>query len=183
MAEPDTAPLVSEQHVHDATITVRLVKSFAFRTVKNLVLHAIDLHDVTPIGLLAIVHERTPRTVCCTCARAHARTPTRYAGPRGRGRGRRTGAQAFKPRRDSSRTSTCPSVGPRARGAGARSRHWLTPTPAMCARPHPPTADTFKIFHLAHGSKVRTRTHTQAHAYETAPSLTWDHVPRACSCH
>jgi len=53
--------LVTEQHIHDATITIRLVKSFEYRTVKPLVLHNIDLTTLTPIGLLELVAEGTPR--------------------------------------------------------------------------------------------------------------------------
>ena len=41
----------------DATITVRVIKSFEFRTERNLVVHHINLEKTTVGGLKEIVHQ------------------------------------------------------------------------------------------------------------------------------
>jgi hypothetical protein len=70
MAATPADRLVTEHAPEDATVTVRLVKSFAYRTVRLLVLHHVDLSTTTPIGLRARVLERTAKRA----SRAHAHT-------------------------------------------------------------------------------------------------------------
>lgn len=42
-------------HLSSATLTIRLIKSFEYRTVKNLILNGIDLTTVTPAQLKAVI--------------------------------------------------------------------------------------------------------------------------------
>ncbi|WVN85981.1 uncharacterized protein L203_101139 [Cryptococcus depauperatus CBS 7841] len=52
-------PLATELHpISDATLTVRVIKSFEFRTQKSLVLQHLDLRKLTVGGLMEIVREK-----------------------------------------------------------------------------------------------------------------------------
>ncbi|WVQ85218.1 hypothetical protein IAT38_007383 [Cryptococcus sp. DSM 104549] len=52
-------PLATERHpVTDATITVRVIKSFEFRTQKSMVLQHLDLSELTVAALMDLVRER-----------------------------------------------------------------------------------------------------------------------------
>jgi len=41
----------------DALLTIRIIKSFPYRNVKNHIIHSINLKDTTPTQLLAQVHD------------------------------------------------------------------------------------------------------------------------------
>jgi hypothetical protein len=48
--------LTSDADPSKATLTVRLIKSFEFRTIKNIVLHDVDLYTATSQTLSTLIH-------------------------------------------------------------------------------------------------------------------------------
>ena len=178
------APLVTDTHVHDATVTVRLVKSFAYRTVKLIVLHGIDLTTATPIGLRAAVADRTPvGEPQGTWAGAHERERGTWVG---RMRWAQLPSRLFRPV-----PGLCPVFRLASLLAPSVPAHPLSPLPpdiathpgfkpflsvnygtprrrhgqrrrvSIHARSHTSflradaRTDTFKIYHMAHAAKVR----------------------------
>lgn len=55
MTDPDASPLTSTGNLHNATITVRCIRSFEYRTIKNHVFKNMDLTKVTVGQLLGEV--------------------------------------------------------------------------------------------------------------------------------
>lgn len=53
----DAAPLTSEKDGHSATITVRIIKSFEYRTIKNHVFRNLNLYTTTSGQLLEQIKE------------------------------------------------------------------------------------------------------------------------------
>lgn len=63
MTDPDASPLTSTGDLHNATITVRCIRSFEYRTIKNHVFHNVDLTKVTVgqlLGLMKSVVQTAP---------------------------------------------------------------------------------------------------------------------------
>lgn len=75
----DAAPLTSTRDGHSATITVRVIRSFEYRTIKNHVFKNVNLYTTTPAQLLEQIKQvvkteggfRPYRTVDLNCLKIY----------------------------------------------------------------------------------------------------------------